>query len=75
MSDQSATEESNVVRVNHAHPQCANPECRSLETVGQFNQIQCLRCGRLTFMKTGELVPLEVQQSPSDGAAWYKERE
>lgn len=40
--------------------QCANPECRSLDTQAVVDEIQCLICGRLTD-HNGLLVPLKVQ--------------
>lgn len=48
----------------HAHGQCANPECRSLETQMGFDEMTCLRCGRLTSLIDGHLVSLEEQFSP-----------
>ena len=40
--------------------QCANPDCRSLDTQATADEIQCLNCGRLTD-KHGLLVPLKEQ--------------
>lgn len=40
--------------------QCANPECRSLDTQALVDEIQCLVCGRLTDLH-GQLVSLKDQ--------------
>lgn len=50
--------------VSPGHVQCANPECRSLETQAGFHEVTCLRCGRLTRLTDGTLVPEEEQYSP-----------
>lgn len=48
----------------HGHPACG--ECGSLDTESGFDEVTCLRCGRLTSIIDGTVVPLEVQYAPKN---------